>query len=377
MKKTLSTLAIILAILLVGALILGALAQFNQKEQDVTPSTDGSTTEHTHIYSDEWSSNEDYHWQVATCDHDVTRNKAMHDFDEGVETSTVSSTQHGEITYTCQTCNYAKTEVLHNYEFKSEQLNPGSDKLVEYSCSICEDMYYLSEHSFVDEWSFDENYHWHNSTCEHSVTSVKEAHNFQNDVCSLCYYSNKEYSNLTLKLKFDDPEDSLDFSDLSSTFFTQTNKVFGGNGESPFTIWCPFISYDEITKEANAIFCIVLEDDVSLWGFLRVFNYDAEKLLEIRQSNKIFFDCIALYEFEMFFLVEDVEDELLCLKFSDAYLIPIMASIAFDFEFVDDIEESIVYCPIPTIRINDDCFNALGTVRPTEKMWVFLFGEAQ
>ena len=46
------------------------------------------------------------------------------------------------------------------------------------------------EHTYSAEWSFDETNHWHAATCEHTdVIADKEAHVFENDVCSKCGYS--------------------------------------------------------------------------------------------------------------------------------------------------------------------------------------------
>lgn len=43
------------------------------------------------------------------------------------------------------------------------------------------------EHTFSNEWSWDEYYHWHDATCGHNVTTEKEKHSF-----SYWHYSNNE-----------------------------------------------------------------------------------------------------------------------------------------------------------------------------------------
>ncbi len=42
-------------------------------------------------------------------------------------------------------------------------------------------------HTFASEWTADDTYHWHAATCEHTTeVSDKAAHNFENDVCTVC-----------------------------------------------------------------------------------------------------------------------------------------------------------------------------------------------
>ena len=58
---------------------------------------------HIHTYSDNWSSDDNYHWKSATCGHDVVE-KFEHEFDEGVVW------KEGYLTYTCSICGYQKWE---------------------------------------------------------------------------------------------------------------------------------------------------------------------------------------------------------------------------------------------------------------------------
>lgn len=44
-------------------------------------------------------------------------------------------------------------------------------------------------HTFAQEWSSDETYHWHAATCEHTTEkSGRAAHTFSGDVCTVCNY---------------------------------------------------------------------------------------------------------------------------------------------------------------------------------------------
>lgn len=45
-------------------------------------------------------------------------------------------------------------------------------------------------HTYSEEWSYDETYHWHSATCEHkNEVSDKEEHEFVNYVCTVCGYT--------------------------------------------------------------------------------------------------------------------------------------------------------------------------------------------
>lgn len=45
-------------------------------------------------------------------------------------------------------------------------------------------------HTFAEEWSHDETYHWHTATCEHTdEVSEKTVHSFEGDACTVCRYT--------------------------------------------------------------------------------------------------------------------------------------------------------------------------------------------
>ena len=82
---------------------------------------DGATA-HVHTFAEEWTSDETSHWHAATCGHtDVKGSLAAHEFgDDSV----------------CDVCGY-DSSVPH-------------------------------EHTFADEWTYDETGHWHAATCGHT-----------------------------------------------------------------------------------------------------------------------------------------------------------------------------------------------------------------
>lgn len=50
-------------------------------------------------------------------------------------------------------------------------------------------------HTFEDKWTFDDQYHWHKATCEHSdLTQDKQEHNLVDGKCSICDYTLTKYT---------------------------------------------------------------------------------------------------------------------------------------------------------------------------------------
>ena len=50
-------------------------------------------------------------------------------------------------------------------------------------------------HTFSDEWTFDDQYHWHKATCEHSdLTKDRQEHNLVDGECTICDYSVTKYT---------------------------------------------------------------------------------------------------------------------------------------------------------------------------------------
>ncbi|MGN1043107.1 MAG: hypothetical protein ACI4SK_06465, partial [Christensenellales bacterium] len=58
------------------------------------------------------------------------------------------------------------------------------------SCNKVEPEDEIHTHTYSEEWSFDQTYHWHVATCEHSdEVSPKSEHEIVNGVCSVCGYA--------------------------------------------------------------------------------------------------------------------------------------------------------------------------------------------
>ena len=72
--------------------------------------------DHTHKFSDDWTSDDIYHWHSATCEHTTeVSDKAEHSFNLQV-TKEASCTEKGERKATCTTCGYEKTEITEKSE---------------------------------------------------------------------------------------------------------------------------------------------------------------------------------------------------------------------------------------------------------------------
>ncbi len=73
--------------------------------------------DHTHKFSDDWTSDDIYHWHSATCEHTTeVSDKAEHTFSDWQVTKEASCTEKGEKKVTCTICSYEKTEVTYKAE---------------------------------------------------------------------------------------------------------------------------------------------------------------------------------------------------------------------------------------------------------------------
>ena len=157
--------------------------------------------EHTHTFSNEWSSNETNHWHASTCSHDVKSNESSHTFGNWNVVREATEELEGLKERVCSVCGYKETSNI--------------DKLDH-------------THTFSNEWSFDENNHWHTSTCGHEVKSNESSHTFgswnvvreateeleglKERICSVCGYKetssiNKlEHSHIYVNYSFNEYE---------------------------------------------------------------------------------------------------------------------------------------------------------------------------
>ena len=111
---------------------------------------------HVHDYSNGWISDESYHWQKCSGCEEIY-NQEEHCWDEGIITLHPTQTSEGEITFTCDVCEYSKVEKISKND--------------------------THEHSFSDIWSSNETHHWHEADCEHkSETKNYSMHNWNSGI---------------------------------------------------------------------------------------------------------------------------------------------------------------------------------------------------
>lgn len=136
---------------------------------------------HVHTFSNAWSADSTYHWHKSTCGHNVTSEKEEHKFGEWVAKTPATETTKGLKVQECTICGY-----------KHEEIIPYTEHV----------------HTFSEDWTSNANYHWHESTCGHDVTSTKEPHAFsswiideepttekegkQHKTCTVCGYRVEE-----------------------------------------------------------------------------------------------------------------------------------------------------------------------------------------
>lgn len=68
---------------------------------------------HTHTFSEDWTTDAEYHWHAATCKHTgEVADKAAHSWNDGVTTTEPTITESGVRTFTCTVCGKTRTEAI-------------------------------------------------------------------------------------------------------------------------------------------------------------------------------------------------------------------------------------------------------------------------
>ena len=90
---------------------------------------------HKHIYSEEWTGDETYHWHEAVCGHEVISDKGEHEWDEGEITTEPTQYAEGVKTYTCAICDGTKTESVEKLPHEAHEFGEWT-VLAQASCSL-------------------------------------------------------------------------------------------------------------------------------------------------------------------------------------------------------------------------------------------------
>ena len=138
---------------------------------------------HSHEFSDSWSKDGTYHWHASTCEHTTeVSDKAKHTFGNWTTTKEATEEAEGSKERTCTVCGYKTTEVIPKLEHK---------------------------HTYSEDWTKDETYHWHAATCEHTTEvrgkanhsfgdwtvtkeATEEAEGSRERSCTVCGYTATE-----------------------------------------------------------------------------------------------------------------------------------------------------------------------------------------
>lgn len=128
---------------------------------------------HTHNFSEEWTSDETHHWHAATCIHTgEMADKAEHDWNDGEQTLAPTCSAVGTLTFTCTTCGATKTEDIPKLSHTEEVLSAVSPSCTATGltegkkCSACGEILVAQEeisangHTLNEELLKDENNHW-------------------------------------------------------------------------------------------------------------------------------------------------------------------------------------------------------------------------
>lgn len=179
-----------LSILLCMVMALTLLAGCGKGDKGTDPT---ETTKHSHTYASEWSSDETNHWYEATCEHTGLKVNFGEHMDEDLDGL-------------CDVCGYEDQN--HKHEFSEDwstdadyhwhaatcthigavsEKGEHADEDNDGACDVCA---YMGDHthSYEQEWTYDENQHWHEAACDHDVVDEKVDHEDKNNdgECDVC-----------------------------------------------------------------------------------------------------------------------------------------------------------------------------------------------
>ncbi len=157
----------------------------------------GWNYDHTHTFETEWSHDATHHWYAVSCGHDIAvRNKAAHE-----------DTDNNGI---CDGCEW---DYDHTHTFETEWSHDSENHWYDVSCGhdvpvkdkaphtdldnigICDGCGWNYDHTHTyatgEDWTSDDDNHWHAATCGHDVAGVDVATHEDTDndrICDVCGY---------------------------------------------------------------------------------------------------------------------------------------------------------------------------------------------
>ncbi len=165
---------------------------------DGTGSAGSHSGDHTHTFEEHWSTDETSHWHAANCEHvDEIADKADHVDEDGndvcdvcgfrknhVHTYEEAWTMGEKTHYHKNTCGHDDVE-----KYRADEA-AHTDENNDGSCDVCAyDGGHV--HTYAEEWSQAEGGHWHAPTCGHDVPGnglVDHVDADNNGICDDCAY---------------------------------------------------------------------------------------------------------------------------------------------------------------------------------------------
>ncbi len=142
--------------------------------------TCGGVLDHTHTYDTVWSWDKDYHFYKSACGHNVKKDEDKHADANNDGVCDVCTYDYDHTHTYAET--FTPTEGGHHHAPTCGHDVPGTDKAAHVDenndgdCDVCGDNG-GHEHTYADAWSSDEDKHWHEVTCGHSIpVSEQNAH---------------------------------------------------------------------------------------------------------------------------------------------------------------------------------------------------------
>ncbi|MEG9430210.1 MAG: leucine-rich repeat protein [Christensenellaceae bacterium] len=213
-------------------------------------------------------------------------------------TTNPTCTERGYVTYTCERCADSYSTPFgnaagHNYQSTIIAPTCTENGYTTHTCVECGDSYidtYTNPtgHSYESKWTYDGEFHWHNSSCGHELIKDKETHTFNGTACSCGY----DISNV------------LAFEKISGKNEYRVSEVLDNSMTSiviPATYnECPVTKLDDaLFYENNTIEKIIMANDIKTIGMYAFYN--CSNLKEITLSDNIttiqdslFYNCSKL-----------------------------------------------------------------------------------
>ena len=153
-----------------------ATCEHGEVKSDLAPHTFGSdgvctscgygrgAAPHVHLFEKSYTTDPDYHWHAAACEHDVIDGKQAHIFGDWSVIRPATETAEGLQERSCSVCGYTERQTLEQTDHV---------------------------HVYSDAWSYNDDTHWHASKCGHpDARSDESAHTYgENSLqCTVCGY---------------------------------------------------------------------------------------------------------------------------------------------------------------------------------------------